>query len=107
MQPSYVYIMTGPSRVLYTGVTSNLSKRVGQHHEKRARCFTQKYNLTILIYFETFFDIRAAIAREKQIKAWRRSKKIALIESKNPRWKELTGILLGLDEEPELEGTSF
>ena len=107
MRPSYVYIMTGPSRVLYTGVTSNLAKRVGQHKERRIPGFTQKYNLTMLVYYETFFDVRAAIAREKQIKGWRRSKKITLIESQNPRWKDLWGKLLGLDEDTEIEGTSF
>ena len=99
LRPSYVYIMTGPSRVLYTGVARNLAKRVGQHKQKQVPGFTQKYNLTLLAYYETFFDIRAAIVREKQIKGWRRAKKIALIESQNPRWVDLTGRLLGLDDD--------
>jgi len=86
----YVYILTGPSRVLYTGVTSNLEPRVWQHKEKRVKGFTSKYNLTHLVYFETGHSAQGAIAREKQIKGLLRRKKIALIESLNPHWRDLS-----------------
>jgi putative endonuclease len=90
MKTYYVYILTGPSRVLYTGVTNNLERRVWAHKQKLVRGFTQKYNLTQLVYFETGHSVRAAIAREKQIKGLLRRKKIALIESLNPLWKDLS-----------------
>ena len=89
IQYYFVYIMTNKSQTLYTGVTNNLLKRVYQHKNKLIDGFTKKYNITILIYYETHEDIRAAIAREKQIKGWLRKKKIALIESMNPEWKDL------------------
>ena len=90
MNQSYVYIMTNKSRTLYTGVTSNLERRVSEHKHKLVKGFTEKYNITQLVYYEAIGDIRAAIAREKQIKSWLRSKKIALIESLNPEWKDLS-----------------
>jgi putative endonuclease len=85
----YVYIMTNRTRTLYTGVTHNLTKRVDQHKNKLLAGFTTQYNLTRLAYFEVFDDIRNAIAREKQIKGWLRSKKVALIIAGNPTWKDL------------------
>ncbi len=87
----FVYIMTnGPkSAVLYTGITGNLSHRVWQHKNKLTPSFTSRYNLTRLVYYERFFYPDAAINREKEIKGWRRSKKIKLIESMNPRWDDL------------------
>jgi putative endonuclease len=85
----FVYIMTNMSGTLYTGVTNDLRRRVYQHRNKLVEGFTKRYNITRLVYFETTTDIRAAIAREKQIKGWRRSKKIALIESMNPEWRDL------------------
>ncbi len=90
MKVSYVYILAGASRVLYVGVTSDLERRVAEHKAKLIPGFTQRYNVTELVYFEVYGDIRGAIAREKQIKDWRRSKKIALIESQNPKWKDLS-----------------
>ncbi len=90
MSDYYVYIMTNHSRTLYTGVTNNLPRRVYEHKQKLVRGFTQKYNITQLAYYETTPDVRSAIAREKQIKGWLRSKKIALIESMNPKWKDLS-----------------
>lgn len=75
--------------MLYVGVTNDLHKRVFQHKSNLIPGFTQKYNLYKLVYFEMFGDIRAAIAREKQIKGWLRSKKIALIVTKNPQWNDL------------------
>src|SRR5271155_4859256 len=87
----FVYIMTnGPkSAILYTGITGNLPRRVWQHKQKLTPGFTSRYNLTRLVYCERFFYPDAAIDREKEIKGWRRSKKIALIESMNPRWEDL------------------
>ena len=89
MKQYYVYIMTNRSGTLYTGVTNDLKRRVYQHKQKLIPGFTQKYNITRLVYYETTQDVRAAIAREKQIKGWLRRKKIALIKSKNPNWVDL------------------
>jgi putative endonuclease len=86
----FVYILASRSRVLYTGVTNNLGFRVYQHKQRAHKSFTQQYHVTRLIYYEMFGDVRDAIAREKQIKSWRRSKKIALIEAKNPKWRDLS-----------------
>ena len=85
----FIYFMSNESRMLYVGVTNDLHKRVFQHKLKLIPGFTQKYNLYKLVYFEMFGDIRAAIAREKQIKGWLRSKKVALIIPKNPQWNDL------------------
>ncbi len=80
----------GPrSHVLYTGVTNNLSRRVFEHKNKAMPGFTSRYNLTRLAYYECFTSPGLAIDREKEIKGWRRSKKIALIESTNPHWYDL------------------
>ena len=86
----FVYIMTNKSKTLYTGVTNNLIHRVRQHQAKEIPGFTSKYNIKMLVYHESFQDIRLAIAREKQIKGWKRDKKIELIESINPEWKDLS-----------------
>jgi putative endonuclease len=77
------------SHVLYTGVTGDLSRRVFEHKKKLVPGFTSRYNLTRLAYHECFFCPDAAIDREKEIKGWRRSKKIKLIESMNPHWDDL------------------
>ncbi len=90
MKQYYVYIMANVSRTLYTGVTNNLERRVYEHKEKTAPGFTSTYNINRLVYYEDFADIRDAIAREKQIKGWLRAKKIALIESVNPKWNDLS-----------------
>ncbi|CAG0990443.1 hypothetical protein ANRL3_02740 [Anaerolineae bacterium] len=90
MKNYYIYIMANPSRTLYTGVTNDLERRVYQHKHKLTSGFTSKYNIDHLVYFEVFSDIREAIAREKQIKGWLRAKKIALIESINPKWADLS-----------------
>jgi putative endonuclease len=94
MQPSrrfHVYIMTnGPkAAILYVGVTGDLRRRIWQHKSKLVPGFTSRYNLTRLVYFECFVYPDAAIRREKEIKAWRRSKKLNLIESTNPQWEDL------------------
>jgi putative endonuclease len=87
----FVYIMTnGPkSAVLYTGIAGDLVHRVWQHKNKTTPGFTSRYNLTQLVYYEQFAYPDAAIQREKEIKGWRRSKKIALINSMNPKWEDL------------------
>jgi putative endonuclease len=85
----YVYIMNSPSGTLYTGITNNLRDRIYQHKYKLIEGFTKKYNVTRLAYYEETTDVNNAIAREKEIKGWRRSKKIALIKSMNPYWKDL------------------
>jgi putative endonuclease len=86
-----VYIISNRPRsaVLYTGITGNLVRRVWQHKTKAQVGFTSRYNLTRLVYYELFFYPDAAITREKEIKGWRRSKKIKLIESTNPKWEDL------------------
>jgi putative endonuclease len=90
MRQYYVYIMTNRSRTLYTGVTNNLYRRVYEHKNKLIGGFTKKYNITKLVWYEVTSEITSAIAREKQIKGWLRRKKIALIESMNPEWKDLS-----------------
>lgn len=90
MNQYYVYILTNKSTTLYVGVTNNLERRVYEHKQKLIPGFTQKYNLNKLIYYEETSDINSAIAREKQIKGWLRVKKIALIESLNPEWHDLS-----------------
>ena len=85
----YVYILTNSKRTLYTGVTSDLARRVYEHRHKLVDGFTKRYNLSWLVYYEATSDVGSAIAREKQIKGWLRGKKVALIESANPRWRDL------------------
>jgi putative endonuclease len=87
----FVYIMTNRQRshVLYTGITGDLRRRVFQHKNKVVPGFTSRYNLTRLVYFEMFIYPDAAISREKEIKGWRRAKKIRLIESMNPHRHDL------------------
>lgn len=86
----YVYIITNkPRGTLYIGVTSNLLQRAYQHKEKAAPGFTSKYNLTRVVYYEICESIYGAINREKQLKDWRRSWKIELIEKHNPEWANL------------------
>ncbi len=90
MPEYYVYIMSNDSRMLYVGVTNNLETRVFQHKEKAVPGYTSRYNMTRLVYFESGSDILGAITREKQLKGWVRSKKVALIEAMNPRWDDLS-----------------
>ena len=89
MRQHYVYLMTNRRRNLYAGATNDLMRRVYEHKHKLADGFTKKYNMTWLVYYEVTSDAASALAREKEIKGWRRSKKVALIESMNPRWKDL------------------
>jgi putative endonuclease len=90
MNQYYVYIMTNRLKTLYTGVTNDLTRRVYEHKNKMVEGFTKKYNITTLVYFEETSDVQAAIGREKQIKGWLRNKKVALIESVNSEWKDLS-----------------
>lgn len=90
MPSGFVYIMANHSRTLYTGVSSDLRKRVGEHKDGSKGGFTSRYKIDKLVYYEEFQDIQDAIAREEQIKGWVRSKKIALIDSFNPEWKDLS-----------------
>jgi len=85
----WVYIMTNQSGTLYTGVTGNLLQRVYEHRHRLVPGFTTRYKIDQLIYAESFSEVRDAIAREQQIKAWRRSHKVALIDSANPEWNDL------------------
>ena len=87
----YVYIMTNKNNtVLYTGVTNNLERRIYEHKNKMTDGFTKKYNIEKLVYFDITSDVEAAITWEKQIKAGSRKNKIALIESMNKEWKDLS-----------------
>jgi putative endonuclease len=86
----YVYIMTNQyNTVLYTGITNDLKRRIYEHKEKMVAGFTNKYNITKLVYYEVFDDPENAISREKQIKAGSRQKKIQLITSMNKEWRDL------------------
>lgn len=86
----FVYIMANKrNNVLYTGITSDLKKRIWEHKEKIAKGFTEKYNINKLVYFEIYNDPENAIVREKQIKAGSRDRKIELIRKINPEWKDL------------------
>jgi putative endonuclease len=86
----YVYILASASKVLYVGMTKNLRKRVWEHRTHAMEGFTDDYNVCRLVYWERFQDVRNAIDREKQIKRWRRSKKIMLIEMMNRDWHDLS-----------------
>lgn len=85
----YVYIVGSVSGTLYIGMTNNLHRRVFEHKFHRIEGFTDRYEVERLLYWESFDDVHRAIGREKQLKGWRRSKKIALIEFHNPQWLDL------------------
>jgi len=88
---AFVYIMSNQWRVLYTGITTDLIARVAQHKQGHyPDSFTSRYRVNRLVYFETFGSITAAIAREKQMKGWKRIKKLTLIIEANPRWADLS-----------------
>ena len=90
MKEYYAYIMSNKSGTLYTGITNDLERRVYQHKCKLIEGFTKKYNITRLVYIESTDDVTVAIAREKQIKGMLRNKKIELIKTLNPEWKDLS-----------------
>ena len=90
MKQPAIYIITNKRNgTLYTGVTSNLIKRIAEHKNKTVKSFTSKYNCSLLVYYELYDEMEHAILREKQIKAGSRKKKLRLIESLNPDWKDL------------------
>ena len=89
MADYYVYIMASHRGTLYTGVTNNLERRAYEHKSGLGSAFTKKYNVSKLVYYESTSDVVSAIEREKQVKAWRRSKRVALIETMNPYWEDL------------------
>ena len=82
----FVYMMASKTRTLYIGITNNLARRVWEHKQKETPGFTKRYDVTMLVYYESFGDVTVAIGREKELKAWRREKKVALLESVNPKW---------------------
>ena len=85
----FVYILTNATRVLYIGMTNNLERRIWEHTVKRVPGFTAQYNISWLVYYEEFDQVLDALDREKQLKGWRRAKKIALIERMNTEWRDL------------------
>ena len=85
-----VYIMSSPSRTLYTGVTNDLERRITEHRHAPPEAFVARYRLRLLAYFEEYSDVNQAIAREKEIKRMTRRRKLAIIESANPEWKDLS-----------------
>jgi putative endonuclease len=94
-QPAVYILASSRNGTLYTGVTSDLVKRVWQHKQNLADGFTKKYSVHMLVYYELADEIGAAIAREKQIKGGSRAKKLAMIESMNPDWRDLYDDILG------------
>jgi putative endonuclease len=93
-QPCVYILASQRNGTLYTGVTSDLIKRVWEHKNDQAEGFTKKYAVHLLVYFEQYEDMNAAITREKQIKKWNRAWKLRLIEEKNPNWKDLYETLI-------------
>ena len=104
MPDCFVYIITNKNRsTLYIGVTNDLARRVWEHRNKTLPGFSADYALSVLLYHETFPSAPSAIAREKQLKGWRREKKVALIERVNPRWRDLGA---GLEQAEIVRGHS-
>jgi putative endonuclease len=96
MKAFFVYMMTNRSRVvLYTGITNGLERRLWFHEHTAKRSFAKRYKVDRLVYYETFYDARDAIAREKEIKKWRREKKNDLVQKLNPKWEDLSAKLFG------------
>ena len=86
----YVYILASRSRNLYIGVTGDLDRRIFEHKNRLVRGFTSQYNIHRLVYYEVYGNVTSAIAREKELKGWRREKKVVLIERENPTWNDLS-----------------
>lgn len=86
---TFVYIMASHTKTLYVGVTSDLRKRYYQHHHEITEGFTARYQVKKLVYYEVALSPQGAITREKQLKGWRRARKVALVESVNPEWRDL------------------
>lgn len=90
MKEYFVYIMSSRSRTLYIGLTGDLHRRVYQHKQKQVEGFTKRYNITMLVYYESTNDVNVAIEREKYLKGKKRRYKTTLIESSNPEWNDLS-----------------
>jgi putative endonuclease len=90
MAQYFVYILANNAKMLYTGITKNLERRLFEHKNHLVEGYTKRYNITKLVYYDETNDVNEAIIREKQIKGWLRKKKIALIESLNPNWQDLS-----------------
>lgn len=90
MRTYYVYILSSPSRVLYIGVTNDITRRLAQHRSGDTPGYASRHGAFRLVHLESTTDVRAAIRREKQLKGWKRSKKLALIEEENPEWLNLS-----------------
>ncbi len=90
MKTFFAYILSNASRTLYVGFTNDLERRIHEHRAKQADSFTRKYNITMLAYMEEFDSSLEAIAREKQLKGWSRTKKVTLVERANPEWHDLS-----------------
>lgn len=86
----YVYIMSNEQRTIYIGMTNDLERRTWDHKQRRVQGFSSRYRINKLVYVENFESAQEAIAREKQLKGWRRSKKLDLINAQNPTWNDLT-----------------
>jgi putative endonuclease len=89
MREYYVYILTNISQTLYIGVTNDLQRRIHEHRVGLGSEFTRKYHVHQLVYYESTNNVSTAIEREKELKSWRRSRKLDLIREKNPEWKDL------------------
>ena len=96
----HVYILASRKRVLYVGMTNDLVRRTAEHKQHLVRGFSKRYNVDQLVYFVHTHDVAAAIAREKELKSWVRAKKVKLIESLNPEWKDLYDSIAS----PDLDG---
>jgi putative endonuclease len=96
----YVYILASRTKTLYTGITNNLERRVDEHRSRLYGGFTSKYRIGRLVYYEATTNVWEALEREKQIKSWRRSKKIELIEALNPEWDDLAEAWYGSSRGP-------
>jgi putative endonuclease len=86
----WVYLLGSRTATLYIGMTNDLERRMAEHREGRVPGFTARWGVRYLLYYESFGDVTRAIEREKQLKGWRRSRKVALIESMNPEWRDLS-----------------
>ncbi len=90
MRQYFIYIMTNGVGTLYVGMTNDLMLRILQHKDQLVEGFSKKNSITMLVYYEATNDIVAAISREKQLKRWSNSQKVALVESMNPQWSDLS-----------------
>lgn len=90
MRSYFVYVLASRSRVLYVGVTNDLMRRIYEHKTEALDGFTKRYGVRELVYFEATVNVGAAIAREKQLKRWTRTRKFKLIEANNPDWRDLS-----------------